>query len=435
MEDRIHRLIKSQTSLDWLPSFLREQPRAQIFLVGGAVRDAFLQLPTKDFDFVISGLTTKSIEQWFGGRGKLDFVGTHFGVYKFLPVSANHPSEEIDIALPRTEAASTDNHGGYREFVVEARVDLPIEMDLARRDFTVNAMAYDLRRGTLIDPYKGLRDLKAKVVRAVGVPSERLQEDLTRLLRAIRFSCLLGFHIEEHTWNAIHDLAPRINFTRSDDSWIVPREAVGREFLKSYLHDPACTLIKYDVCGLFALLFSEFDPRRAMTLVSDATGLSPRLLVALLLSTAELTAARSRAEEYRFYQFPKNSRLHIDLEEVLWLVRSAHALDLIEDPEQMRGSIFEKMFMGTKGAELLSLIHLTGSAPEKKIEAVKKRLQHLRSTLGDEIPELLNGDDLIKAGVKPGPQFRELLNKIRDAQFTGTITSKDEASDYLASLL
>ena len=437
MEDQISALLREHQSLSWIQPFLFDHKEAKLFLVGGAVRDACLKRQTKDFDFVLSGLNKDAIEKWFGAHGEVDFTGKTFGVYKFIPavVSSRFPIEPIDIALPRTESSLPDSQGGYREFAIEARMDLPIEMDLGRRDFTVNAMAYDIGAGKLIDPFHGLRDIKAKVIRAVGVPTERFQEDLTRLLRAIRFSCSLGFHIEENTWNAIHDSAARINYLKTDDSWIVPREAVGREFLKSFLHDPACTLIKYDVSGLFALLFHEFDLTRATALTSDAAGLTPRLLVALFLSAADPIEAQRRADEYRFYQFPKDGRWHIDLEEVMWLLRSAHALDVIEDPLAIPGSLFERIFLGAKGEELLALMHLTGSAPQTKITAVRQRINEIRQRLGDDIPELLNGDNLIAAGIKPGPAIRELKNKIRDAQFAGTISTKQEANDYLKTLL
>ena len=313
-------------------------------------------------------------------------------------------------------------------------MDLPIEMDLGRRDFTVNAMAYNLRTKALIDPHSGRRDLDAKLLRAVGNPEERLREDLTRMLRAIRFSCSLALHIEEQTWAAIQDLASHINDQRSDE-WVVARDMIGREFLKSFFHDPACTLVKYQNAGLFPMLFPGFDGKAALELTSDAAGLSPRLLVALLLTTADPVEGRHLAEAYRFYQFPKASRFHIDLEEIMWLIRSSQALSIVEDPGAMPGSLFERLFLGEKSEDLLSLMQLSHAAPEQKITAVRERIAEIRARLGEDIPDLVGGEDLIKAGLQPGPTFRAMMTKIRDAQIAGEISSKTEALDYLKTLL
>ena len=438
MEAEIARILREHPELGWINAFLTEHPRGELFLVGGAVRDALLNRKTQDFDFVITGATTDQIESWFGKRGTVDFVGRNFGVYKFVSSTLTiRPGkiEPIDLALPRTETPLEGSEGGYKEFAVDARIDLPIEIDLGRRDFTVNAIAYNVRTERLVDPFNGLRDLESKTLRAVGNAHERFKEDLSRLLRAIRFSCTLSFHIEEHTWKAIIDTTPNINNQTPEGGWVVPREAVGREFLKSFLHDPVCTLVKYEASGLHKMLFPEIDPALAQSRVEDVTGLTPRLLVALFLSATDPTDARRIGERFHFQQFPKEHRCHIDLEEVLWLIRSAHALDIVENIHAMPGSLFERLFLGPKGEDVLALIALTNSAPKEKIAAVQSRIAHIKETFGDEIPELLSGDDLIAAGVKPGPQFRTLKTKIRDAQFASQISSKSEALDYLMSLL
>lgn len=438
MEDLVLKLVREHPELGWIQSFLTDHPGSELFLVGGAVRDALLKRPTHDFDFVVRGVNKDELEKWFGARGQLDLVGRNFGVYKFISNSlTRRPQkiEPIDIALPRTESSLPGSLGGYREFEVEARMDLPIEMDLGRRDFTVNAIAFDLGGGHFIDPHDGRRDIEAQIIRAVGTPAERFAEDLSRLLRAIRFSCSLSFHIEENTWAAIQQLAGRVNDKNSAGEWVVPRETVGREFLKSFLHDPTCTLVKYESAGFANLLFPEFDFEKASKLLSDVAGLPPHLLVALFLSATDPANARKVGSELHFQQFPKEHRFHIDLDEVMWLIRSTHALDIVENVGAMPGSLFERLFLGPKGDDLLALMALTGSAPEQKIAAVKERTAAIREQFGDEIPELVSGDDLIKAGMKPGPAFREVMTKIRDAQFAGEITSKQEALEYLKTVL
>ena len=126
---------------------------------------------------------------------KINLVGKSFGVFKFVPTtieqSNNRTIEPIDIALPRTEHAGMS--GGYKDFEIQSDKDLPIEEDLGRRDFTINALAYDLKNQKIIDEFDGLKDLNDKIIKAIGDPLQRFQEDYTRMMRAIRFSCQLNF--------------------------------------------------------------------------------------------------------------------------------------------------------------------------------------------------------------------------------------------------
>lgn len=433
MEDAVLSLVGARPELAWTRDFLVDFPDAHLYLVGGAVRDALLHRTTKDFDFVIQGLATQKLEQWFGARGTIDFVGKQFGVYKFVVEGMEH--EAIDIALPRTETSLPDSLGGYHEFDVEARTDLPIELDLARRDFTVNAIAFDLRGQTFIDPWHGQRDIEAKTLRAVGPADDRLKEDLSRVLRAIRFSCQLGFHLEASLWNALQRAAFHVNDQRDDGSWVVPRETVGREFLKSFLSDPACTLVKYRDVGLAPLLPETFDLERALARAQDLSGLKPAILLTLILAETPAEEVRDWCHALHLDQFPKTSRWHINVNDVLWLRRSLHALDVIENPNAMPGSLFERLFLSRLGDDLLALMVLTGSASDQKLTAVRARVDEIHERLGTEIPEWVSGDDLLALGMKPGPQFRELMNRVRDAQIDGDIASKAEAIDYLKSLL
>jgi tRNA nucleotidyltransferase (CCA-adding enzyme) len=141
----------------------------QIYCVGGAVRDELLGLPIKDRDYVVVGTTPQAM---------LDAgykpVGKDFPVFL-------HPSTHAEYALARTERKTAK---GYKGFAVYAAPDVTLEQDLSRRDFTINAIAQD-GAGTLIDPFNGQADIKAKVLRHV---SDAFVEDPVRILRAARFS-------------------------------------------------------------------------------------------------------------------------------------------------------------------------------------------------------------------------------------------------------
>ena len=196
--------FRNDPLLSFVEPFLEAHPTAHLYVVGGAVRDALRGVALKDFDLVVSGLEPERLEIWLQAHGTVSFVGKRFGVWKFSPHhDPNNP--QIDIALPRKDL-SIGEEGGYRQFLVESDPFLPIEKDLARRDFTVNAMAYDWRTNQLIDPFDGQADLRARIIRCVGKPWERFQEDSSRILRALRFACVLRSTIEPQTWDSLREL-------------------------------------------------------------------------------------------------------------------------------------------------------------------------------------------------------------------------------------
>lgn len=152
----------------------------QIFLVGGAVRDQALGLPVHDRDWVVVGATPQGmIDQGYEPVGK-DF-----------PVFINKQTGE-EYALARTERKTAK---GYQGFQFNASPEITLEEDLARRDLTINAMAEDVD-GSLIDPFNGMADLKAGVLRHV---SDAFLEDPVRILRAARFAARFGFSVAPET--------------------------------------------------------------------------------------------------------------------------------------------------------------------------------------------------------------------------------------------
>lgn len=195
------------------PNFLfvkkinKQFPQAEIYLVGGIVRDIFLERQSTDFDFVIRKLPAKDLEKFLKTLGDLNLVGKSFGVYKFKPKNFKL-GEDIDIALPRIDHSF--NTGLHRDVEVTSDPNLDLEKDLERRDFTINAMALDLNSNQLIDPFNGLEDLKNKIIKTVGDPQKRFQEDYLRMLRAVRFSTQLYFKIDQPTYLVIQKKAKEI---------------------------------------------------------------------------------------------------------------------------------------------------------------------------------------------------------------------------------
>lgn len=167
----------------------------KIYSVGGAVRDEFLGKESKDLDILVTGIPIKELGEILSKYGSVKLVGESFGVYKFIPKGS---SEEIDVAIPRTETPT--GGGGHKDFDIKSDHTLPIEKDLYRRDFTINAIAKDID-GNIVDPYNGRKDLSNKIIRAVN--PDAFSDDPLRILRAIQFASRFGFTIEPHTLKMI----------------------------------------------------------------------------------------------------------------------------------------------------------------------------------------------------------------------------------------
>jgi poly(A) polymerase len=234
---------------------------ARIYLVGGAVRDIILKRATKDYDLVVGGLAIKHLEGWLADHGKVSLVGRNFGVFKWQP--AGWDGDVIDIALPRTEHVELGT-GQYRDFNIQSNSELPIEEDLRRRDFTINALALDLVTGQLIDPTNGQSDLKKRLIRAVGEADKRLNEDLSRTLRGLRQACQLEFEIETDTLKAITKAATKTANGKLNNEWLVPREVIARELLKALAADPVRVIELLDVTGFLKELLPEVSAMKGV---------------------------------------------------------------------------------------------------------------------------------------------------------------------------
>ncbi|MBI5732235.1 MAG: CCA tRNA nucleotidyltransferase [Candidatus Magasanikbacteria bacterium] len=250
--------LRRKKTFNFAGRLTKKYKEARIFLVGGIVRDWLLKRDCQDFDLVISGVPAKKLRDFLKKEGRVNLVGARFGVFKFIPKNSRLT---IDIALPRTEHAF--GTGGYRDVETQSDWRLPIEKDLARRDFTINALALELKIKNknltienLIDPFGGLKDLKRKLIRAVGQPKERLQEDYSRLLRALRFAAQLNFMIEKKTWNVLRKKMPQIN-KMAGETRLAPYEVIAKEFIKSLINNPVKTMDLWDASGAFKELMPE----------------------------------------------------------------------------------------------------------------------------------------------------------------------------------
>lgn len=208
----------------------------EIFLVGGAVRDAALGLPVHDRDWVVVGSTPAQMKA-AGFRA----VGKDFPVFL-------HPQTQEEYALARTERKV--GHG-YHGFTFNAAPDVTLEQDLARRDLTINALA-QRADGTVVDPYGGLEDLRNRVLRHV---SDAFVEDPLRVLRVARFAARfhrLGFTVAPETLALMRSLScpEELLALSAERLWQETRSALGEA-------DPQVFFEVLEQCGALAVVFPE----------------------------------------------------------------------------------------------------------------------------------------------------------------------------------
>ncbi len=411
----------SRSDLAWSKAFFAAFPNASLWVVGGAVRDALLKRPVKDLDLVAGGVNTDQLYAWLQKQGRADLVGRDFGVFKFSPAGSE---VTLDLALPRTEQPLEGSLGGFRDFAVQIDPFLPLPKDLARRDFTINALALNLKDGTLLDLFEGEADLAAGCLRTVGVAEERFREDRTRLLRAMRFSVELGFTIEEATWNALVGLAGTLNEKRREadgrEVWVVPRETVAKELGKALAADPEKTLSLLAAAGCRDLLLPKTNPLPPRPLTPDICPLS--LTLALLWKNVGAKVLRTSAPPFGQA-----------LDDAEWILAMAASM---QESEYLRASAFEKWFLVEKSPLLLAFLRATETPGVERIEARAKTIRaRWYAGPGERIKPLLSGSDLLAAGAEPGPRVRRLLETLRDEQLEGILRTREEALARLPTLL
>lgn len=472
-EFRVARFIEGERRLTWTRLFLDAFPHAEVYLVGGTLRDVLLGRFPNDIDLVIRNIPLEELEPWLTRNGAAEIVG-RFGTIKFVP-HGSQSREPLDIALPRTEHMTAQHAHGRSDMDVRFNHKLTIEEDLARRDFTVNAIAYNIETGRLIDPFLGLEDLHNGIINAVLVPEQRFQEDATRMLRALRLSSQLGFGIEQLTWRAIQTNIKLLNATRLNEEgtheFSVPRELVGREFLLGFVRHPMHTLELWNASGALALFMPELKEledilhddsedlyKKTASLLDlltnnsflaqhNQSSPSATVLVAALMSMVpkmQHTVAFRICSSLYFHQFTQNHLAFVDCKEVMWLLEHIDDFEKT-DPASIPPSQFERLFDSQKGRRLLTLMHarflINGKhtvARDRLHTAMKilRDLQHLAASEGfDRLPRLISGSDIKQFGVSEGPIYRDLMDAIRDAQLLQEIHSREDAMHRLQLLI
>ena len=358
------------------------------YVVGGCVRDSLLGLTPHDWDLCTSALPQQGMEL--------------FGEEKCIPTGLQHGTVTVkqggglyEITTFRTEGTYTDGrHPDEVHFVPDVREDL------ARRDFTINAMAYNEKEG-LVDPFGGQADLQSGILRAVGVPHQRFTEDALRILRLYRFAARFGFSIDPPTAQAAQKLCAHLD--------CVSVERIEEELAKLLSAPaPAAYLDK----KILTVVLPELSPEAlaAAKPVVDACPAGeqalPVRLAALLLSLGEDGTRRTLR------------RLRCSnacIEETAVLVREA----VPGVPVSL--NIYARRLLGKYNLCTVQRLAALGTALQPEHAADFAALSELAERLDADgvccrVSQLaVNGRDLMAAGVPAGPGIRKVLEALLDS--------------------
>ena len=357
------------------------------YVVGGCVRDSLLGLTPHDWDLCTSALPQQGMEL--------------FGEEKCIPTGLQHGTVTVkqggglyEITTFRTEGTYTDGrHPDEVHFVPDVREDL------ARRDFTINAMAYNAKEG-LVDPFGGQDDLQSGILRAVGVPHQRFTEDALRILRLYRFAARFGFSIDPPTAQAAQELCAHLD--------CVSVERIEEELAKLLSAPAPAAYLDEKILGV---VLPELSPEAlaAAKPVVDACPAGERALpvrlAALLLSLGEDGTRRTLR------------RLRCSnacIEETAVLVREA----VSGVPVAL--NIYARRLLGKYNLCTVQRLAALGTALQPERSADFAALSELAERLDADgvccrVSQLaVNGRDLMAAGVPAGPGIRKVLEALLD---------------------
>jgi poly(A) polymerase len=396
------------------------------YWAGGCVRDQLLGRTPWDFD-VATGAKPDEIRGLFGRRRTLA-IGAAFGVITVLgPPEAG----QVEVTTFRRDAAYSD--GRHPDHVTFSSP----EEDARRRDFTINGMFYDPLADQLIDFVGGADDLRAGIVRAIGLARERFTEDKLRMLRAIRFATIFDFRLEPATEAAIREMAAEIT--------VVSAERIAAEIEIMLVHANRARAVRLlaetgllEAVGVPPLGDSRLALEPTLTLLARLDEPTFALSLAVLLHGVGVLplggdAPPKGATPAIAADIGRRWRLaRKDSDRAGWLLAHWGALGAAR---QMPWSKLQRLLASEGIVELLALhdaLASVGEVDPVEIHYCRERLALPPAEL--DPPPLVTGADLIALGIPRGKLYARLLEQLRDAQLDGIVTSKDNALELARRL-
>jgi poly(A) polymerase len=411
------------------------------YFAGGCVRDALLGIDPKDYDIATSA-TPDEVQALFPNSNA---IGAHFGV-----ILVKQDGFPFEIATFRHDGSYND--GRHPESVTFSTP----EDDATRRDFTANGLFQDPQSGEIIDFVSGQKDIDARVIKAIGRPSDRFQEDALRLMRAVRFATTLGFEIEPTTWSAIcdnSDLLEKISSERIRDEFT--RILVSNHPARGFDLLTESGLMRHIVPEVYDLIGCEQPPqwhpegdvythtRIMLEMLEDDP--TPELALSVLLHDIGKPATYTYDEADERIRFNGHDRVGAEMAEVILrrlkysnqttdevCVMVANHMNFMNVQKMRTAKV--KRFMARPTFEDEMELHRVDCASSNGFTDNYEFLRAKEEEFAAEplIPTpLVTGKDLIDLGFKPGPEFKDILNQIQTEQLEGKLDDRDGAIQWI----
>ena len=411
----------------------------EAYFAGGVVRDLILGRIVSDIDIATSA-TPDEIECCFE---KTISVGKQFGVIVVVQNSKNY-----EVTTFREDIAYRDGRHPENVNFTDAK------QDVLRRDFTVNALFLDPQTEEVIDYVGGRTDIDVKLIRTVGSPAQRFEEDQLRVLRAVRFASQLGFEIEEETYRCMKQYSKELRG--------VSAERIGDELLKVFTGiDSARGLRLLLDSGILHVLLPEvaamngvpqppqFHPegdvfRHTCIMFEKSEEPSETLSLGILLHDVGKPSTYTVQDRIRFHGHAEvGARMADEICRRLRLPTQQieDVVDLVRDHlrfihvREMRESTL-KRFLRKENFDLHLELHrldcLASHGNLTNYDFCREKLKEFSEQIMRPKP-LISGHDLIALGLRPGPLFSEILTSIEDRQLEEELSSKEQALSWVKS--
>ena len=414
---------------------LRERGHVAYF-AGGCVRDLVRGEPAKDFD-IVTDAPPEIVQQIFP---RTHAVGAHFGVIVVL-----ENEFQFEVATFRSDDVYID---GRRPSAVHFSSP---EEDAKRRDFTINGMFFDPIANEVIDFVGGRADLEAKLIRAIGEPTKRFEEDRLRMLRAVRFATVLDYKIDNPTWAALVANAATINDISAERIreelvriFLSPRRVRGWDLLEAsgLMENILPQVDAMKGCAQPPQFHPEGDvfqhTRIMLELLPEQVSV-PLVFSVLLHDIGKPpTATVDETGRIRFNAHDRigaemteaiMQRLRFSRAEIDATVEMVRQHMVFKDVPHMRVAKLKRFMARPTFEEELELHRVDCASSHGMMENYEFLMQKREEFANEPIipPPLLRGDDLLALGLKPGPKFGEILEAVETRQLEGALKDRQEA--------
>ena len=387
-------------------------------IVGGYVRDIFLGIESNDIDIELYGIDSlDAVQRVLKKFGDVNTVGKSFGVCKL-----HYKGLDLDFSLPRQDNKTAPGHQGFNICI---NTQLDFKTAASRRDFTINAIGYDVQNAKVLDPYNGQKDLNNRILRAVD--NKKFQEDPLRVLRAVVFASRFSMKLDS-TLSATCKVMITNKLLEE-----LPKERVFDEIKKLLLksNKPSKGFYLFKELGAFAY-FKELsilddesfnETLKALDALKECLVTNEKEFIILSLSvlSSKLTQTQTESFLYRLTNEKELIKKVILLHQIDFNLKSFDTYSVYKLATKIDIALYSHY------------LHVTQKSSEKVISLYEKAKE--LGVLHHRAPALIEGKDLIRLGLEPSKKFSKILSSAYEAQLHQIFTNKKDAMIWLKKKL